>query len=103
MVEKVVVYKVGEQMFGSADEAKEFELHSSLGPLTENAPFVSVSQGLQWLTANADAIIAALRPVVPKATTGARRGRRTKAEMAAAREAEAAATPESQPNQAIAA
>jgi hypothetical protein len=83
MVEKVTVYRVGEHTFTSIEEAAKYEAQNSLKILVESGPFISDSQGLAWLSSNAEQIVAALRPTVPKAPV-ARRGRRSKAEIEAA-------------------
>lgn len=91
MVEKVVVYRADDgKTFDSKEEASAHDAQISLHGLVENAPFLSVTQGATWLIAHADAIVAALRPSVAKPArnpNAPRRGRRSKAEMEAAKAA----------------
>ena len=87
MVEAVTVYMAGGRSFTSVAEAKAYEAEMIVRPLVESGPFVSADLGIKWLSDNAAEIVAILRPSVPKAARDPnapkRRGRRSKAQIAA--------------------
>lgn len=87
IVQKLVAYKVGNKTFDNKEEAEAYEAQFSLASLIGTGPFTDVDEGLEWVLANAQSLVAALRPKVVKAPTT--RHYRSKQEIAAAKMAAA--------------